>query len=293
VVKQSAIEPRRLSEHVVQFKVPTPTLPPEFETNSYLIHDQNQGVIVDAGTRDEALLNQLIDLIQGHGVTEVKALIATHYHRDHTQGLPYLQYKLDAPIWVHAIDLPMARQEMLQTNPPNLRVAPMQSNLLLKDLSIEVIHAPGHTHGHVHITVPRDGVVLVGDHLSGSGTVWIGPPDGHMADYYQTLDRLAEDSYLMAGPGHGDAIPKVRKAALEMKHRRQRREQDIVSLVTGQSYTLQQITHQLYDGAVPEEAMWVARKTVQAHLQYLLDQSRISRDFDGERSVFVYTSIKH
>jgi ribonuclease/clavin/mitogillin len=292
VTESHALRTIQLSDHVIQFAVPTPTLPPAYETNTYLITSGEQGVIVDAGSQDAHVLGALVQEIRNHGVTDVVAIVATHYHRDHTQGMPALQQAFHAPIFVHVADLDNAKLEM---NTPHLDVRPLPenfnlSNLNLSHLTIETRHAPGHTHGHVHVLIPQDGVILVGDHLAGDGSVWIGPPDGHMADYYSSLQAIADSGCQLAGPGHGAALQDAADAAHRLRLRRESRETQIVDWLQGQPASLFQIVQHLYGDTVPPEAMWVAKKTVQAHLAQLMSQHRVFRHYDETSQTFMYQS---
>jgi endoribonuclease LACTB2 len=275
----------RLSEHVLQVAVPTPTLPPSYETNTYVIHHGSTALLVDAGSEDEAVLQELVDTLKAEGIERVTTLLATHYHRDHTQGLPFLQRAYHAPIHVHRLDQPAVIQQIGF----NWDVKPIQSTYDVNGLTVHVDHHPGHTHGHVHIRIPADKVVLVGDHMAGDGSVWIGPPDGHMAPYFDALRAIEHSGCEIAGPGHGKALPNPAEAATALLKRRQQREQEIVQLIAQAPRTLQELVSLLYDGIVPDAALWVARKTVQAHLQHLLSGGAITRKYAAATGQFVYT----
>lgn len=280
------IRTTQLSQHVIQLAVPTPTLPPSYETNTYLVFCDGHGVLIDAGSQDEAVLQSLVDHVRDYGSPQISALVATHYHRDHTQGLPFLQRAFDAPIFVHSLDMPGARVEM-QSEILDVREIP--STLEVGSLSLEVRHVSGHTHGHIHIELAKDGIILVGDHLAGDGSVWIGPPDGHMNDYYAALDDIVNSHCHIAGPGHGAALTDAPHAARQLKARREAREAQIASWLQQQPATLPEIVDYLYGGTIAPEVMWVAKKTVQAHLLHMLSQHRIQRHrhIDGR---FMYLS---
>ncbi len=273
----------RLSDHVLQVAVPTPTLPPSYETNTYVIHHGNTALLVDAGSEDAAVLQELVDTLKAEGIGRVAALLATHYHRDHTQGLPFLQRAYHAPIHIHRFD----HTAVIRQIGFNWDVEPIQSSYNVDGLTVYVDHHPGHTHGHVHIRIPADKVVLVGDHLAGDGSVWIGPPDGHMAPYYDALRAIEHSGCEIAGPGHGKALPNAAEAAAALLKRRQQREQEIVQWIAQAPRTLQELVNLLYGGVVPDAAMWVAKKTVQAHLQHLLNGGLITRKYVSTQ--FVYT----
>jgi endoribonuclease LACTB2 len=273
----------RLSPHVLQVAVPTPTLPPSYETNTYVIYHGKSALLVDAGSEDTAVLQDLVDTLKSAGIGHVAALLATHYHRDHTQGLPFLQGVYHAPIHIHRLD----QSAVVQQIGLHYEVERIQSTYDVDGLVVHVDHHPGHTHGHVHIRVPADKVILVGDHLAGDGSVWIGPPDGHMAPYYDALRAIGHSGCDIAGPGHGKALPNAAEAAAAILKRRQQREQEIVQWIAEAPRTLQELVSLLYGGVVPDAAMWVARKTVQAHLQHLMDLGAIRRSYEATGQ-FVY-----
>jgi glyoxylase-like metal-dependent hydrolase (beta-lactamase superfamily II) len=275
-----------ISEHVLKIAIPTPTLPPSFETNTYVIRCSGSALLVDAGSRDPAVLEDLVAVLAREGVVHVQGLVATHYHRDHTQGLPYLQKMFQAPIYIHPADEHAARPEMVGA----VDVRPSLPAYDLDGLQVTIQHQPGHTHGHIHVLVPEDGVLLVGDHMAGDGSVWIGPPDGHMASYYEALQSIAQSGCHIAGPGHGPTITNAPEAATALLARRQGREREIVELLASGPRTLTEIMDAIYRGNIPDAAMWVARKTVQAHLQHLLDLNRIRRSYTPDRG-FTYRIV--
>jgi endoribonuclease LACTB2 len=277
-VKLESIHVYHVSPHVVQLRIPTPTLPPSFETNSYIIHDGAQAVWVDAGTTDTVLLNQGLDVLNGLGQPRLLALIATHYHRDHTHGMPYMQERTRAPIFIHRDDEKAMRAELAPISTLPLEIAAIPSTFTVGKLAVHVHHAPGHTRGHIHVHIPADSVILVGDHLAGDGSVWIGPPDGNMELYYRALDSIASGDCEIAGPGHGPTLTDARAAAVALKERRLNREQQICQLLEKQPLTVDDIVNAIYVGNVPESAEWVARRTVLAHLERLMGLHRVASD---------------
>lgn len=269
-----------VSKHVLQLSVPTPTIPPAYETNSYLIYDGSEGLLVDLGTQNPKLIDAVMAIIDRTQVSRDKIrLMATHYHRDHTQGFPLLQSRLKVPVYLHPLDIQPACREM--QIPPSLTES-VPKEFQVGRTKIEIDHRPGHTHGHIHLRIPGESVVLVGDHLAGTGSVWIGPPDGHLSDYYESLDAVIDGHCHIAGPGHGPVIRDARDAAMKQKQHRQDREAQILSHLDGWK-TVDDLVDVIYKGNIPQAAMWVARKTVQAHLQYLLLQGGLVQQFNHKK----------
>lgn len=281
-----------LSEHVIQLPLPTATLPPENFTNTYVIHQGAQCLIVDVGCTETTCFTQIQELLAALGCTKVVGLVATHYHHDHTAGLPYLSRLLEAPIYIQALDLDQALHTMCQNAPEytdsQLNVSKAPRELSVGSLHIQLEHLPGHTHGHLHILIPEDQVVLVGDHLSGFGTVWIGPPDGHMDLYYQALDRLVQESYKIAAPGHGQALTNAAKAASSIHQRRLSRERQMINLLHQQPRTAAELTSEIYGAGTPPQVQWAAKKTILAHLARMHDHGVIQRFYHPARHTFVY-----
>lgn len=281
----------RLSAHVIQIPLPTSTLPPENETNTYLVHSRSECLLVDVGTENPATLAQLLQYVDALGGSRIVGLVATHYHHDHTAGLLILAHTLQVPIYVHELDLVPAVREMKRFSLPfadERLVASAPAQMTVGELRVTLEHHPGHTHGHLHVLIPEDRVVLVGDHLSGFGTVWIGPPDGHMEFYYKALDTLMDQHYAIAGPGHGEAIYDVAAAARALKTRRSNREDQFLDHLRQRNYSAQELVDLVYGNSIPKEAIWVAQKTVVAHLQYMLSTRRVIRFYDAATRTFRY-----
>lgn len=276
-MSNTSIKTQRLTDHVLQIRIPTPTLPPSFETNTYIIHDSGEALWVDAGTIDTKLLDEALLVVENLHITNIIGYAASHYHRDHTHGLPYLQSRIDAPIYVHQDDFTEAEREMSTTPFPHARVSQMPQSISVGQVTVDIEHAPGHTKGHVHFLVRPDNVILVGDHLAGDGSVWIGPPDGHMASYFRALDAIALSGCTIAGPGHGQALPDAAKAARTLRSRREAREAEVLSAIHNGSKSPEELVALLYHNTIPDGARLVAAKTMEAHLIHLTEQGLAKR----------------
>ncbi|WDL96859.1 MBL fold metallo-hydrolase [Alicyclobacillus sp. ALC3] len=271
----------KMSQSVWQWAVPTPTLPPAFVTNTYLICTKDEALLVDFGSTDDAQVQACVDHLQSLGVNHVIGLVATHYHRDHTDGLPKLAERLAAPIYVQAHDLQPA---VLSMHPDDaVRVLPTPETFNVGgDLTVAVVHKPGHTHGHVHLVIPDESAILVGDHLAGDGSVWIGPPDGHMQTYYDALAHIASSGCQLAGPGHGNVLQSAAEAAEALLQRRLRREEQICATLPAWR-TTDEVFAQVYGQTVAPAATEVARRTLMAHLQRLVEVGRVERQFTADQ----------
>lgn len=266
---EATITATPLSEHVLQIAIPTPTLPPADSTNTYIVHQGSEALWVDLGTEDTGWMDQALRIVREHGWS-VTGIVATHFHRDHTRGIPYLHQQTQAPVYIHPLDADGAAHEMAQSAFPAPTLEDVPARFQLQDVTVSVHHAPGHTQGHIHLTIEPDGVILVGDHLAGDGSVWIGAPDGDMTAYYQALDHVRISGCHIAGPGHGVALQDASAAAIQLKQRRHGREQQIRELTQHDALTAREIVQAIYGDDIPDTTRFAALRTVQAHLKHLI-----------------------
>src|SRR6202012_2697522 len=85
------------------------------------------------------------------------------------------------------------------------------------------VHTPGPTSNHLGFALPDSRILFSGDHVMGWSTSVIAPPDGNMAAYMASLDKLLVRPDSVYWPTHGPAItqPKDHVRAF-MAHRRER-----------------------------------------------------------------------
>src|ERR1700728_1004922 len=87
----------------------------------------------------------------------------------------------------------------------------------------EAVHTPGHTSNHLCFALPDSGILFSGDHVMGWSTSVIAPPDGDMASYMASLDKLLARPDRTYWPTHGPAITEPhRHVRAFIAHRRER-----------------------------------------------------------------------
>ena len=87
----------------------------------------------------------------------------------------------------------------------------------------EAVHTPGHTSNHLCFALPDPGILFSGDHVMGWSTSVIAPPDGDMAAYMASLDKLLARRDAVYWPTHGPAITEPqRHVRAFIAHRRER-----------------------------------------------------------------------
>ena len=168
------------------------------------------GVVVDPGDDIEPILQQIV----AQGVTVEKILI-THAHFDHAGGAAILAKQLDIPIiGPHIADQPlierMAHQCRTYGLPPVPSFEPQRwldqgDTVNFGEISLKVLHCPGHTPGHVVFHHPESRLAIVGDVLFHGS---IGRTDFPLSDHQALLSSIRNNLWSLGNdvtfiPGHG------------------------------------------------------------------------------------------
>lgn len=164
-------------------------------TNSYIVGEPGHGavVVVDPGPLDETHLQALA------AAGPVELILVTHRHADHTAASARLAGITGATVRAaapgHCIGgVPLQPGETISAGGTEIRV----------------VSTPGHTSDSVCFHLPLDGPagsVLTGDTILGRGTTVLDHPDGTLADYFSSLDRLEQLGPATVLPAHGPVLP--------------------------------------------------------------------------------------
>lgn len=226
-------------------------------TNSYIVRaaDGPAAVVVDPGPLHEGHLQELAG-------TGVALILITHRHPDHTAGAARLHHITGAP--VRAAD------------PVHCHGGPvLTDNEIIRACGVElrVLATPGHTSDSLSFHLPDDGpdgAVLTGDTVLGRGTTVLDFPDGSLADYLASLDRLEQLGPAMVLPAHGPVLPALDTVVRAYRsHRLDRLEQIRRALnALGDRAGVHEVTDLVYSDVDPDVRK-AAENSVAAQLAYL------------------------
>jgi glyoxylase-like metal-dependent hydrolase (beta-lactamase superfamily II) len=142
---------------------------------------------------------------------------------------------------------------------------------------LSAIHTPGHTSNHICFALAEERALFSGDHVMGWSTSVIAPPDGDMAAYMRSLDKLLARDDAVYWPTHGPAIPDP-KPFVEafIAHRRERAAAILQRLAQGDD-TIPAIVERVYIGLDPR-LKGAAGRSVLAHLVELVELGKVAAD---------------
>ncbi len=159
-------------------------------TNCYLLEDEKAHVaaVIDPG--DEA--GRILHVIKDDGV-DVKYILLTHGHYDHTTAVPELHQALpQAEIYIHKADANGAGSRLfpLAGQIPDLKFYDEGDALTLGELTIQVLHTPGHSKGSVTLKVGD--VLFCGDTLFAGSCGRTDLAGGSYDEIMASLKKLGE-----------------------------------------------------------------------------------------------------
>ena len=159
-------------------------------TNCYLLEDEKAHVaaVIDPG--DEA--GRILQVIKDDGV-DVKYILLTHGHYDHTTAVPELHQALpQAEIYIHKADANGAGSRLfpLAGQIPDLKFYDEGNALTLGELTIQVLHTPGHSKGSVTLKVGD--VLFCGDTLFAGSCGRTDLAGGSYEEIMASLKKLGE-----------------------------------------------------------------------------------------------------
>jgi glyoxylase-like metal-dependent hydrolase (beta-lactamase superfamily II)/8-oxo-dGTP pyrophosphatase MutT (NUDIX family) len=181
-----------LLNHLKRLTAPNPSMMTGPGTNSYLIGDAQSGyVVVDPGPPDAQHVERLWQSCNG----DIRAIICTHSHPDHSPAAWLLKKKCaENGLSVQVMGLPScAHARQHSTFVPDTVLHDGECIVLNShghSHTLQVIHTPGHAANHLCLILQEDGLLISGDHVLNGSTTVVDPPDGHMGDYLDSLDKL-------------------------------------------------------------------------------------------------------
>jgi glyoxylase-like metal-dependent hydrolase (beta-lactamase superfamily II) len=252
-------------------------------TGTYLI-GHGKVAIVDPGPDQPEHIEAVLRAVRGETVTHI---LVTHTHMDHVPATPAIAEATGAKVYSFGPH-PKPPGNDQPEEPGDLAFAP---DIRLADgdvvegdgWTVEAVHTPGHISNHLCFAVREDRALLTGDHVMGWSTSVISPPDGDMAAYMASLQKLLPRPETLYIPTHGaeirDPVPFV-QAYIE--HRLGREAQILARLAEGPKTIPEMVAVNYAD--TPAYLHPAAGRSMLAHLVQLVTEGRVKAE-DGRATL--------
>jgi glyoxylase-like metal-dependent hydrolase (beta-lactamase superfamily II) len=250
---------------VARLTAPNPSMMTGPGTNTYLVGEAAL-VVLDPGPELPGHRAALVEAIAGRPVL---AVAVTHTHPDHAPGAAALARVLDAPTAGFADAGGFVASRRLSDG----------EVLGEGQHALEVVHTPGHASDHCCYVLASRALCFTGDHVMGGSTVVIRPPDGSMASYLASLERLRDrvPPLEVLAPGHGRLLAGAPAAIDDVIEHRLAREAVVARLLGSRpDCSATELVEDAYPG-IEERRRDVAIATLLAHLEHLVEVGQARR----------------
>lgn len=245
-------------------------------TQTYLVGTIDLAVI-DPGPDDAEHLAALLAAIDGR---PVRAILCTHTHRDHSPAAPALKAATGAPIIGCAPlvldDAGPRADASFDTGYAPDQVLADGAQVAGQGWTLTAVATPGHTSNHLCFALEESGALFTGDHVMGWSTTVVAPPDGNMAAYMASLDKLmGREQDRIYYPAHGDPVENPRRFVRGLAGHRKQREGQILRLLEQGIGAVPAMVERMYVGLDPR-LHGAAGRSVLAHLLDLEARGRVT-----------------
>jgi ribonuclease/clavin/mitogillin len=280
-----------------------------YPPNVYLVADGGEGALIDAGFADERSLKARLDYLAGLEGLRLTYIVLTHHHFDHSSGAHRLREATGAQVVAHRAEAPLLLEAGSADTPQDVDVpeearevreairrwreeaARAVPDRLLEDgdtlrvgaATVRVVHAPGHTAGHICLFLEEERVLFSGDNVLGVGTTAIAPPPhGDMARYVASLRKMQALDAALLCPGHGPIVREPNRKIQELIDHRRERDEQILGLVGEGKGDVGRIVRAVYP-ELDKRLVPMATGQILSHLHKLAAEGKVRLEQrDGE-----------
>jgi glyoxylase-like metal-dependent hydrolase (beta-lactamase superfamily II) len=252
-------------------------------TGTYIV-GHRQVAVIDPGPDIAAHIDALLAALRGETVTHI---LITHTHLDHSPAAAAIKQATGAKTYgfgPHGSGRAEDRSGVdgVTEEGGDHAFAP---DIVMRDgdavegpgWRLAAVHTPGHTSNHLCFALPEERTLFSGDHVMGWSTSVIAPPDGDMAAYMRSLDKLLRRDDAVYWPTHGPSIPDPKPFVRAFIAHRHERAQAILDRLAQGDEAIPAIVARVYVGLDPRLTAAAAR-SVLAHLVELVETGKIACD---------------
>ncbi|WP_322883067.1 MBL fold metallo-hydrolase [Sinorhizobium medicae] len=251
-------------------------------TNTYIVGHKSVAVI-DPGPDDDAHFHALMNALQGREVTHIAV---SHTHSDHSPLVRRLAGETGATVvgeGPHRAARPLHAGEV---NPfaessdmdfvPDLAL-PNGARVEGDGWSLTAVATPGHTANHLAFALDTTDILFSADHVMAWATSIVAPPDGSMAEYMASLDKLLERDDRLYLPGHGGPVNEPASFVRALKAHRKMRERAVLERLRAGDRHIADMVKVIYASTDPR-LHGAAALSMLAHIEDLIEQGRVETE---------------
>ena len=222
-------------------------------TNTWLIDADTAWIVIDPGPDDPGHLAAIETRLGGK---PVGVILVTHSHSDH---------------------LPLAAMLAERTGARVLRHPELSDGdrVTAGNLTVSALYTPGHCADHLAFWLESDRALFTGDLVLGHGSSMVTYPEGDVAAYLASLERIAGLRPRLLFPGHWDPVTDAEAKIEEYRTHRLQRERQVLEALAQGGGTAPEVARRVYGAEVGEELLAAAEMTLRAHLKKLVDEGRV------------------
>jgi glyoxylase-like metal-dependent hydrolase (beta-lactamase superfamily II) len=236
--------------------------------------------VLDPGPDSPAHLAVLAGALAGESVSHI---VVSHTHRDHSPAVPALKALTGALVvgcgpHRRARDLALGEISPLDASvdhdyAPDMAMAEGDA-VSGPGWTLRAVETPGHTANHLAFSLREENALMSADHVMAWSTSIVAPPDGSMADFMASLDKLKGRDETVYWPGHGGPVRDPGRFVRALIGHRRLREASILSRVRHGDRLISAIVARVYEGLPPALAGAAALSTF-AHLEDLVQRGLV------------------
>jgi len=277
-------------------------------TGTYLVGNGGGVAVIDPGPTLPVHIDAIVDALEpGEHISHI---LITHTHSDHSPGAVPIKERSGAQTWGQgphgelgpdepedrisfdeflteqekaeiAAEREKTPEELLREGPDTDFVPENvvgHGDIIEGDgWSFECVHTPGHTSNHLCFQLREEKALFSGDHVMGWSTSVIGPPDGSMRMYLDSLRLLLDRDDELYWPTHGPAIANPQTYVSNFIDHRMAREDQITQALANGPSTIKEMVPGMY--ADVDKRLWrAAAASVFAHMMNMIETDRVTSD---------------
>ncbi|MBZ5761116.1 MBL fold metallo-hydrolase [Rhizobium sp. VS19-DR104.2] len=252
-------------------------------TNSYIVGAGSSVAVIDPGPDSAAHFKTLMAVLAGRTVSHI---LVSHTHRDHSPLARRLQQETGAltvgqgPHWaarpLHEGEINPFAESADMDFVPDITVADDET-IFGDGFALTALLTPGHCANHACFALEGSGIVFSADHVMAWATSVVAPPDGAMADYMASLERLLSRDDKIFFPGHGGPVREPASFMRGLRTHRRMRERAIHERIKAGDRLISDMVRAIYRDT-DVRLHGAAALSVLAHLEDLVEKGVVATD---------------